>query len=139
MLSKILLTLFVIIVAALVIGNRRRRGASIATQRPHPPLVVSPPSRVWRWTAYGLAIVMILGSGLYLYREWREYDRVVTVRVIDTLSGDVVRYRARRKEVQERRFTTLDGREVSVANNERIELQTAAASRPDSSSPGGGR
>lgn len=139
MLSKILLTLVVVIVAAMVIGNRRRRKVSLAAGQPDPPLVAAPPNRVWRWTGYGLAVVMILGSGLYLYREWRDYERVVTVRVVDTLSGDVTLYRARRADVQERRFTTLDGREVSVANNERIELQTDAGIRPGSSSRDGGR
>jgi len=130
MISKILLTLFVIIVAGLVIGNRQRRRALLAARHPPPPLAVSPPSRAWRWTGYGLVIVMILGSGLYLYREWQERYRVVTVRVIDTLSGDVAAYQAHRMDVEERSFTTLDGREVSVANNERIELQSAAGPIP---------
>jgi hypothetical protein len=66
---------------------------------------------------------MVLVSGVLIYQRWQDGDRVVTVRVVDTQSGRSVTYQARRKDVEERHFVTLDGREVSVAETERIELQ----------------
>jgi hypothetical protein len=121
MISKILLTLFVILVAWLVIRHRQQRMQAIA-QQPTPVLAEPKRSNHWKWAGYILAIVMILGSGLFLYLQWQDQYRVVTVQVIDSLSGNRTEYRARRMDVRERGFMTLDGREVTVADTERIEL-----------------
>ncbi len=121
MISKILLTLFVILVAWLVIRHRQQRMHIIA-QQPTPVLAEPKPSNHWKWAGYGLAAVMVLGSGLFLYMQWQDQYRLVTVQVIDSLSGNRTEYRARRMDVGERGFMTLDGREVTVADTERIEL-----------------
>lgn len=128
MIGKILLTLFVIIVAWLVISNRQRRMTAIASQ----PRVVRPVQKSawnWRWGAYLFVILMIIGSGLMLYLKWQDGNRVVTVQVIDTQTGRSAIYQARRMDVDERRFVTLDGREVSVADTERIELENGRDNR----------
>lgn len=129
MISKILLTLLVIIIAWLVISNRQRRMAAVASE----PRLVRPAQKSgpsWRWGVYLFVIMMILGSGLFLYLEWRDSYRVVQVQVIDTQSGKRVYYQARRMDVGERHFVTLDGREVSVADTERIELESVRDVRP---------
>jgi ABC-type Fe3+ transport system permease subunit len=128
MIAKILLTLSVIAIAWLVIRQRQRRQAVIASQPP-PRVIQTAANGYWRWAGYLLVIMMILGSGLFLYQAWQDHYRVVSVLVIDTLSGNTTQYQARRGDVEARRFITLDGREVSVAGNERIELQ-AATDRP---------
>jgi len=122
MISKILLTLFVIIIAWLVITNRQRRMAAIASL-PRAATPVQKQGLNWRWGVYLFVILMILGSGLLLYMKWQDGYQVVTVQVIDTQSGRSVVYKARRMDVDERRFLTLDGREVSVADTERIEVE----------------
>ena len=72
---------------------------------------------------------MILGSGLFLYTQWQDRYRVVTVAVVDTQTGARIEYQARRTDVAERHFVTLDGVEVSVADTERIELRSAPVAR----------
>jgi len=129
MIAKILLTLSVIVIAWLVIRQRQRRQAVIDS-RPPPIVIKHSPNGYWRWTGYLLLIMMILGSGLFLYQAWQDHIRIVSVLVIDTQSGNTTRYQAHRGDVEARRFVTLDGREVSVANNERIELQAASDIRP---------
>jgi len=69
-----------------------------------------------------LVAFMILGSGVYLYFEWQDRYRVVSVRVVDTQSGQSVSYEARRGDVGERSFVTLDGLRVTPAETERIEM-----------------
>jgi hypothetical protein len=91
-------------------------------QQPTPVLAEPKRSNHWKWTGYTLAVLMILGSGLFLYMQWQDQYRVVTVQVIDSLSGNQTEFRARRMDVGERGFMTLDGREVTVADTERIEL-----------------
>jgi hypothetical protein len=127
MISKILLTLFVIVIAWLVVTNRQRRMAAIASQ----PRVATPVQKGlnWRWGVYLFVILMILGSGLLLYMKWQDGYQVVTVQVIDTQTGRSVVYKARRMDVDERRFMTLDGTEVSVADTERIEVENSRDNR----------
>jgi anti-sigma-K factor RskA len=129
MIAKILLTLSVIVIAWLFISQRQRRQAEIVS-RPPPRVTNQPANGYWRWAGYLLAIMMILGSGLFLYQMWQDHYRVVSVLVIDSQSGKTTQYQAHRGDVEARRFVTLDGREVSVASNERIELQAATDSRP---------
>ena len=124
MITKLLLTLSVIGIAWLVIRNRSRRGGiSVAAQTTR----LAAPSnqqtgQTPRLAAYGLIIFMILASGIFLYLQWRDEYRIVTVEVINTQTGHSVTYQARRGDVDERRFQTLDGRVVSVADIERIEM-----------------
>jgi hypothetical protein len=125
MITKLLFTIGVIFVAWLVLRNRQKRMS--APPPPEPRLQAPPRTGVnpWKWAGYLLVVVMILGSGLFLYAEWQDRYRVVTVSVVNTQTGERIDYQARRMDVEDRRFVTLDGREVSVANTERIELQSA--------------
>ncbi|MCU7915823.1 MAG: antitermination protein NusG [Candidatus Thiodiazotropha sp. (ex Gloverina cf. vestifex)] len=123
MIGKILLTLFVIIIAWLVISNRQRRMTAVAAQ-PRVTHVEAKTSSLWKWGGYIFIILMIIGSGLFLYMEWQDRYRVVAVQVIDSQTGKSTYYQARRMDVDERSFVTLDGREVSVAETERIELNS---------------
>jgi hypothetical protein len=126
MIGKLLLTLGVILMAWLVLRNRQKRISAVASE----PRLQAPPasgSNPWKWAGYVLVVVMILGSGLFLYAEWQDRYRIVTVRVVNTDTGSGIDYRARRMDVEERGFVTLDGLEVSVADNERIELRSAPA------------
>jgi hypothetical protein len=124
MITKLLLTIGVILVAWLVLRNRQKR---MSAPPPAPRLQVAARDGVnpWKWAGYLLVVVMILGSGLFLYAEWQDRYRVVTVGVVNTQTGERIEYQARRMDVEDRRFVTLDGREVSVADTERIELQSA--------------
>jgi drug/metabolite transporter (DMT)-like permease len=128
MITKLLLTLGVIFAAWLVLRNRQRRMTAVANA---PPLLSHPSPRnlLWKWGASLLVVIMILGSGFILYAEWQERYRVVTVSVVNTQTGERVDYLAHRMDVDERHFVTLDNIEVSVADTERIEMQSAPAGR----------
>ncbi len=124
MITKLILTLSVIAVAWLVVRNRQQRVQAISHDNHAAESLRRGPNPMLKWGAYGLLIMLLLGSGFYLYIQWQDYTRVVTVRVIDTQSGRSASYQARRGDIEERHFTTLDGREVNVANSERIELES---------------
>jgi hypothetical protein len=122
MFGKLLLTLAVILGAYLVIRSRIQRGRAVAAASPPPvrePLI---PAAALRAVAYGLVVAMVAGSLLWLYLDWETGARVVTVQVINANTGDVTLYQARREHVEGRRFTTLDGRIVTLADVERMEL-----------------
>ncbi len=124
MFGKILLTAAVILAAYLVIRARMRHGRERAAPPPAaqlPPLV---PAGVVKAIAYGLVVVMVAGSLLWIYLEYQTGREVVTVRVINANTGEVTTYRARRAAIDGRRFTTLDGRPVTLADVDRMELAT---------------
>ena len=122
MFGKLLLTLAVILGAYLVIRTRIQRGRAVAAASPPPvrePLI---PAAALRAVAYGLVVAMVAGSLLWLYLDWEAGASVVTVQVINANTGDVTLYQARREHVEGRRFTTLEGRIVILADVERMEL-----------------
>ena len=65
---------------------------------------------------------MLSASVWFAYREWESGNRVVSVRVINARTGAVVIYQAHNRDVEGRRFLTLDGRLVTLAEVERMEL-----------------
>ena len=120
MLGKILFTLAVILVVALIWRTRQPR-QSVARAEPR---LVNPPQRR-RWPIRSLAIaatvMLILGAGVLLYDYWRDRSEVIYIRVVDARSGRAVDYRAARGEIGEREFTTVDGRRIVLAETERLE------------------
>jgi hypothetical protein len=122
MISKLLLTAGVIFVAYLVIRARIRRsreGAGLVA--PRPPLI---PQALIRPLAYGLLAVMLIGSLAYLVRDWDRDREIIPVQVVNANTGEVTRYEARRGSVDGRRFVTADGREIRIADIERLIVGT---------------
>jgi len=126
MFLKLLLTALVIAGAILTLRMRRQR----AIQQSAPPLrVLNAPAseipgrrRLARFLAAGLVLLMLVGAALYLYHQWRDTYQVVTVRVIDTRSGQSTTYRAYKGDIQGRTFVTTDERTVTLAEVERMEI-----------------
>jgi hypothetical protein len=131
MLGKILFTIGVILVVALIWRTKR------------PPVGVAPAPRLInsdtvgsrkRWPVRGLAIgavaLMIVASGFLLYDHWRDNNEVIVIRVVDASSGRSTEYRAVRGDIGERVFTTLDGRRIVLAETERLETMTLSSPRP---------
>jgi len=120
MLLKILLTVAVILGAVLTLRKRAHRvQQSTITTMPQPK---APLSRLPHYAAYGLVSIMLAGALYFVYLEWEDSYQVVTVRVIDTRSGNTVNYEAYRGDVAARSLLTLDGKMVSLAEVERMEF-----------------
>lgn len=123
MLLKILLTAAVILVAVLVLRRRARQVAYLEHSKAEsgvPPKLPGP--RFSNVVAYSLLVVLLGGAALMTYLQWEDNHRVIGVRVINSETGKAVHYQAHRGDVEERSFRTLDGREVSLADVERMEL-----------------
>ena len=121
MFTKLLLTLLVIVGAMVAINLRSRRPPAVAigstpSRRPKPNSLLP------RIAAYGVMILSLAGVGFYLFQQWQDAYRLVSVRVIDTRSGNSVVYEAYKGDVEGRSFRTVDGRTVTLAEVERLEL-----------------
>ena len=121
MLTKILITLLVIVGAALTLRGRMERRRGAGGSRPAAP---KPPLHL-RLLPYGLVLAALAVGALFYWMEWREEHRLFTVRVTDTRSGEVRNYPVYRHQVKGRSFETVDGRVVQLADVERMELIAA--------------
>ena len=117
MLWKFLLTAVVLVFGYLTLTARWR--GPLPTRA---PAVAAPPRRWVRQIAWGVLAVMILGCGWYLWRDWEYANRVLEVQVVNAATGAVTPYRARRKDIDGRIVRTLDGREIRLADVERMVL-----------------
>lgn len=124
MFGKILLTLAVILGAYLIIRARMGHDHKPDAAPPPRPLIPLIPPGILKGLAYGLIVVMVAGSLLWLYLDYAAGREVVTVRIINATTGSVTTYQARRVDVEDRRFITLDGRPVTLADVDRMELST---------------
>lgn len=131
MIGKVLFTIAVILVVALIWRTRapRRPGG-----RPPPRLINPVPAR--RWPLKGLAIavvaLMLLTSAYLLYEHWRDSSEVIFIRVVDAGSGRTAEYQAQRGDIRDREFITTDGRRIVLAETERLETSTIRSpSLPD--------
>ena len=78
--------------------------------------------RLPRVAAWSLVVLMVVGSAVLLYSQWREGYQVVNVRIVNSNTGVARSYQARLKDIEGRSFQTLDGRVVTLADVERMEL-----------------
>lgn len=115
MLSKLLV--LAAIVAAIVMVVKRRRQLPVAEAAGDSPL-----RSVFKTLAVLLVVIGMATSIGYGFLHWREDAEPVTLRVIDTRSGQVSTYQARHGDVSERSFRTLAGHQVFLAETERLEV-----------------
>jgi len=112
---QLLLTALVIVIVVLVVRWRRapaRQAAPGARRGPSPQALAG-------WVLLG---IMVVGATVTFYLQWSEAHEVVTIEVVDGRSGERTTYQVYRKEVGDRRFRTVDGREVSLGQSDRMVL-----------------
>ena len=118
MISKILLTLGVILVCLWLLSTRNK-----PELRTIPNPAEQGRRKQLRLAAFAFMGIMIAVALATVYFELDERSAVVTVHVINTQSGVKKSYRAERSEIHSDGFTTLDGIQVFVAEVERIEIE----------------
>jgi hypothetical protein len=127
MLTKILVTLVVIALGWLAVRDRWRGGEaggsreSVPAPRADGREALVPRGAV-RLAAYGLVVLMLAGTGVYLLQGWQRDREVVDLQVVNAYTGEIQRYEARRGDIDRRSFLTLDGRRVQIAEMERLIL-----------------
>jgi len=122
MIMKLLLTALVIAGAVIALRLRKRTPQRTVIVHDDPNLLSAGKPALPRIAAYGALGIMLLGCAVFIYFQWQDTWRVVTVRVINADNGKASNYQAYKGDVQVRSFTTTDGRTVNLAEIERMEL-----------------
>ena len=129
MIGKILLTLAVIAIAYLMV--RRDHGSRRDTTQPAPPKISAGDQKKipdptlhddLRTASYLFLLFMVLvGAALYYFR-WQDDHKLITVRLYSADQADPASYEVYKYQLAERSFTTVDGRAITVAGSERMEV-----------------
>ena len=119
MISKILITLAVIMICMWMLSSRVKPELR---EVPNPTAVRR--KKHLRNGAIAFMLVMAIAAGIMIYLEVDNRSAVVTVHVINTQSGAQKSYRVMKNDIHDDGFTTLDGLQVFVAGIERIEIET---------------
>ena len=116
MLTKILITLAVIIIVALVFRTRATPAVSPTARAPDEPGALSV-----RGVAYVLlGILLLTAAGVFIIK-FQANNKIITIHVISD-DGVSATYQARQKNIKGRRFTTLDNKRVTLGEGDRIEM-----------------
>ena len=121
MFTKLLLTLGVILIVVMVVRGQTQPPKGAAAKPSPPPPSKSKPSttRITAWTLVGVFVTLTLAYSAW---QWLGTREVVSVRVVNANTGTGIRYRAYRGDIGEHGFTTIDGRSISLAEIERLEV-----------------
>lgn len=127
MIWKFLLTVAVLLGGAAFIlarfrGSDRPWGAAAS----RPPLL---PARLARRLAYAVLGLLLAGSGWYLYAKWADGNTLMLVQIVNANTGTITRFEARRRDIGGRGFRSLDGRDIRLADVERMILEPASNHR----------
>ena len=117
MLTKIIFTLAVIVIEALIFRTKTQ-----PARLRHPIDDNKNSGGVSaRFVAYTLLGLVIATSALVFVLHWNEQHRIMNIQVTDS-QGQSVTYQAYKKSIDGRRFTTLDDVAVTLGADDRIEI-----------------
>jgi hypothetical protein len=124
MFTKLFFTLVVFGAAILFIKKRQadEERAEMPARNPPPPREISENEKLFRQGAWLFLILMVISAiGIVAFKIGDRYA-TVEVRIINTRSGEVRHYKARRDGIKSGYIITEDGRRIYLADIERMEV-----------------
>jgi hypothetical protein len=119
MIWKLLLTTLLLLGGYRVIRSRYGASATGGGRGASRPQWL-PAARTIRRLALAFLGLAAAGTLLHLIGWWQQKEEIVVLQVINANTGAITVYQARRGRIEGRRFQTLDGREIRMADVERM-------------------
>lgn len=119
MITKILITL---LVAAAALAYMRSRNRTV-TESPAARQRAREQNRNAMFVAIAFVVLTLAVSAGVFYWHWSERHQLHNVQVINSHTGERQTYQVYRDDIGERKFTTIDGRRISLSDAERMEVQ----------------
>ncbi len=117
MLWKILLTLLVVMAGYLILKNKRVLESAVPVVK---TVKVAPPKNKVKWLALAVLILSMLGGTLMALFSWQDDHRIYEVKIINPQTGQQEVFKAYKKDLNTRHFTTLSGQQVTASELERL-------------------
>ncbi|MGX9460775.1 hypothetical protein ACWXWU_05950 [Shewanella sp. A14] len=119
MLTKILITILVILGATVYLRSGRGRkvssNAAITTAEKAPFFS--------RMIIYTMIAVSMLASAGYWGWGWYDDNTVVEVTITSPIEAMTTSYKVRKKDIEAQRITTIDGIQIRLSNQERLTVK----------------
>ena len=116
MLSKILLTIAVIVTVMLVYRTKAASRQPTPAQAPG-----SQGSLPVRAVAVVIIFMLVAVSSAVFFFKYQSDNRIITIRVISEDGASTI-YQARQKAIKGRHFRTLDNRNITLGESDRMEM-----------------
>jgi len=119
-LTKILVTLLVIIAALFYLRHGRKKPSktqqtiALQTQNPLFNKVI----------IYGVIAFSMLSTAAFWGWSWFDDNRIVTVQISSPIEAMSTQYQVRKKDIHARKITTVDGIEIRLSNQERVTISS---------------
>lgn len=123
MITKILFTILIVVAALTFVRHKNqqqvRRAEGAGPDKP---------GKAPLYAALAFATLTVATSGLLYYFHWSDRHTIFNVQVINSHTGQQQTYQAYRDDIGRRNFRTTDGRQINLADSERMEVQEAPES-----------
>lgn len=119
MLTKILFTLVVIIGVAIFYRNKAMTENQTRAKKAQAEKNDSIPTRALAYVLIGVLIAISIAVFAY---NWQQNNRIFNIKVTAS-SGEVINYQARHQDIDGRTFVTMDGIQVSVGQDDKMEMR----------------
>lgn len=120
MITKILLTAFVILAALMFL---RHKGAETRKEQLAREAEQAADRKMAMVIAAALVTLTLAISGWLYYSHWQDEHRLFQVTVINTLTGGEKNYQVYQSDIDGRSFRTIEGRLISLSDAERMEVE----------------
>lgn len=117
MVTKILLTLAVIAGCYLFLKYKRKSAVASSRSIPETDIDPQPPFRL---LAVILVVLALAGGGAVAAYHWIDGNTLMTVEVTPANGGETQHYTVYKRDLELRRFTTVEGLIVRVADSDRL-------------------
>ncbi|WP_308443277.1 MULTISPECIES: hypothetical protein [unclassified Shewanella] len=112
-LTKILITLLIIVGAMVYMRKPREKGVRASTKELGKNIKL-------RIVAYVLIGLSLTATSAYWYWDWSDGNKVVSVTIVSPMSNESVVYQVRKKDIASNEITTINGIRIRLSNQERI-------------------
>jgi hypothetical protein len=122
MLTKIIVTLAVIVGCLWFASSKRNQELQPVVAKPSKKEIER--KMLLTRGAFAFMFLMVIAAGVIVFIELQDDYETVTVHVINSDTNSRTSYMAQRQDIDGGSFTTIEGRQIFVADVERIEVES---------------
>jgi len=133
MLTKILITLLIIVGAVIFLRHKKSLNQQqLNSAAPRVITVEAEPDNITKSNlieanikliAFAVLSLTLLTGTVMLFLNWQDDHRLYEIKIVNPQSGNTDIFQAYKKDLRGRSFTTITGQQIKVSELERLEFQ----------------